>query len=65
MLHVSSLELLIMGNFILFVLIWMKFLADSLGQIGQLRRLRRLINFLPAFKEVRWVVGGIARELCC
>ena len=54
-----------MGNFILFVLIWMKFLADSLGQIGQLRKLRRLINFLPAFKEVRWVVGGIARELCC
>ena len=54
-----------MGNFILFVLIWMKFLAGSLGQIGQLRRLRRSINFLPAFKEVRWVVGGIARELCC
>ena len=35
--------LVIMGNFIPFVLLWMKFLVDNFGQIRQLRRLQRLI----------------------
>ena len=42
MLHVSSLELLIMGSFIPFVLLWMKFLVNF-GQIKQLQRPQRLI----------------------
>ena len=38
-----------MGNFIPFVLLWMKFLVDNFGQIKQLRRLQLLIFCLCWF----------------